>query len=177
MGSIMTSCERECMIAAVDKAASEYQREINFFRSAAHREVLVPPHSPALCKPAARRPGSCSSICSAGMAPLMGLMMYRRTACCCGGNQMLLHHFTEIRRRRVKKNELEQAPDDNELKTLISLNSFFVPACETLGFPVLPLSQTRKPKKAEKKSYKSSEPSQVGQLAKRANESVKTVNF
>lgn len=45
MGSIMTSCERECMIAAVDKAASEYQREINFFRSAAHREVLVPPHN------------------------------------------------------------------------------------------------------------------------------------
>lgn len=51
---------------------------------------------------------------------------------------MLLHHFTEIRRRRrTKKNELEQTPDDNELKTLISLNSFFVPACETLGFPVL----------------------------------------
>lgn len=118
MGSIMTSCERECMIAAVDRAASEYQREINFFRSTAHREVLVPtPHLPALCTLAARRPGSCSSICSAGMAPSMELMMYRRTACCCGGNQMLLHYFTEIRRRRrTKKNELEQTPDDNELK-------------------------------------------------------------
>lgn len=42
MGSITTSCERECMIAVVDKAASEYQREINFFRSAAQRIVLVP---------------------------------------------------------------------------------------------------------------------------------------
>lgn len=170
MGSIMTSCERECMIVAVDKAASEYQREINFFRSAAQRKVLVL-NSPALCTLAARRPDSCSSICSAGTAPLMGLMMYRRTACCYEGNQMLLR-FTEIRgERRREEERIGTSAGRQWIKNVNFAKSIVCASTRNARLPgsaVLLLAEMRKPKKAEKKSYKSSEPSQVGQLAKRA---------